>query len=88
MLEAIRFYDISAILQNVHVVLDNKTGYYMNNYANWDTYNIVYDKIFLTDEVKKAKQYQRFCLVRWTLMENISEVASIWSSYHVSEKVY
>lgn len=48
---------MSAILQNVYVVLDNRTGYYMNNYANWNMYNKVYDDIFFIDKVKKAKQY-------------------------------
>ena len=63
MLGAIRFYDMAAILQSVHVVPDGGTGYYVNNYADWDTYNTVYDDNFLTDGAKKAKQYQRSCLV-------------------------
>lgn len=57
MLGAIRFYDMSIILQSVHVVLDNRTRYYVNNYANWDMYNTVYDDNFFINGVKKAKQY-------------------------------
>ena len=58
---AIRFYDMSAILRSVHVVPDDGTRYYVNNYADWDTYNTVYDDNFFIDGVKKAKQYQRSC---------------------------
>ncbi|MCJ1470749.1 hypothetical protein MMC07_009396 [Pseudocyphellaria aurata] len=46
-LGTIRFYDMTAILRSVHVVLDNGNGYYVNNYADWDTYNTVYDDTFL-----------------------------------------
>ena len=50
-LGAIRFYEMFAILQSVHVVPDNGTGYYVYNYVNWDTYNTVYNDIFFTDGV-------------------------------------
>ncbi|MCJ1466077.1 hypothetical protein MMC07_004696 [Pseudocyphellaria aurata] len=46
-LGAIKFYDMTAILRSVHVVPDDKNGYYVNNYADWDTYNTVYDDTFL-----------------------------------------
>ena len=61
MLEAIKFYDKLPILQNVHVVLDNGNGYYVNNYVNWNTYNTVYDDIFFTNRVNKARRYKRVC---------------------------
>ena len=61
MLGAIKFYDMSAILQSVHIVLDDGTRYYMNNYTDWDTYNTVYNDNFFINKVKKAKQYQRSC---------------------------
>ena len=59
MLRAIRFYAMLAILQSVHVVPDDRNGYYVNNYVDWDTYNTVYDDTFFTDGVDKARRYKR-----------------------------
>ena len=58
-LGAIRFYEMSAILRSVHVVPDDGTGYYVNNYVDWDTYNTIYADTFFTDGVQKARQYKR-----------------------------
>ena len=59
MLGAIRFYGMSAILQSVHLVPDNGEGYYVNNYVDWDTYNIIYDDSFLENETRRAMQYEK-----------------------------
>ena len=59
MLGVIQFYGMSAILQNVHLVLDDREKYYVNNYFNWDTYNTVYDNSFLENKTRRAMQYKK-----------------------------
>ena len=64
MLRTIWFYEMSAILQNIYLVPDNGKGYYVNNYADWNTYNTVYDDSFLKDKTRKAMQYKKSYQVR------------------------
>jgi hypothetical protein len=36
-----RIYNISIVIQSAHVILSESEHYYVNNYVNWDTYNII-----------------------------------------------
>jgi hypothetical protein len=54
-----KIYDISNVVWNVHVVLSEFEHYYVNNYVNWDTYNIVYDENFLKNKIKRVQNYQK-----------------------------
>jgi hypothetical protein len=54
-----RIYDVSAMIKSVHVMSNDKNDYYVNNYANWDIYNTVYDEDFLNKRTRRAKTYSR-----------------------------
>ncbi len=53
------------ILQSLHVVLtitkrkkvEQKDFFYINNFVDWDTYNIFYDEDFLTNETRAVKKF-------------------------------
>jgi hypothetical protein len=53
-----KFYDISVVIKNVHVMLNERNDYYVNNYSNWNTYNIVYDEDFLRSDNRRIKSYK------------------------------
>ena len=59
MLRAIRFYRMSAILQSVHLVPDDRKRYYVNNYVDWDMYNTIYDDSFFEDGTRRVMQYKK-----------------------------
>ena len=60
-----RFYNMLTILRSLHVVstitkrkrIKQKDFFYINNFIDWDTYNIFYDKDFLTNETKAVKKF-------------------------------
>jgi hypothetical protein len=37
---------------------NEKDDYYVNNYSNWNTYNIVYDEDFLRSDNRRIKFYK------------------------------
>jgi hypothetical protein len=54
-------YNISNVIQSVHVIFSEIEHYYVNNYVNWNTYNIVYDENFLKNEARRAEKYKKNC---------------------------
>lgn len=52
-------FDMFSIVRSVHVVPDGKSGFYINNYSDWDVYNLIYDKAFLENGKRKVDQYRR-----------------------------
>jgi hypothetical protein len=60
-LKANRMYNISSVIQSVHVILSETEHYYVNNYVNWNRYNIVYDENFLKSEARRAEKYKKSC---------------------------
>ncbi len=53
-----RFFDVSVVIKSVHVMSNEKNDYYVNNYSNWDTYNIVYDEDFLRNDNRRIEFYK------------------------------
>ena len=56
-----QFYQMFTILHNAHVIsieLQNNT-YYINNYIDWNTYNIIYDSDFFSQEMRAACDYKK-----------------------------
>jgi hypothetical protein len=56
-----KIYDISIVIQSAHVTLNEFEHYYVNNYVNWDTYNIIYDENFLKKRIKRVEMFKRSC---------------------------
>jgi hypothetical protein len=54
-----RVYDISTVIQSAHVVFSESEHYYVNNYVNWDTYNIIYDENFLKKRINRIEMFKR-----------------------------
>ncbi len=60
-----KFYNMSTILQSLHVMLtitkrkkvEQKDFFYINNFVNWNTYNIFYDEDFLTNETRAVEKF-------------------------------
>ena len=49
------FFDMSTILRSAHIIPTNNLGsYYVNNYVDWDQYNIIFDPDFLTNGIRDA----------------------------------
>ena len=59
-LKMMKFYNMFSILQNVHVIFDDRDDYYVNNYADWNTYNTIYDVNFYDENISKIKKYRKF----------------------------
>ncbi len=60
-IDAWQFYQMFTILCSTHVIsirLQNDT-YYINNYIDWDTYNIIYDSDFFSQEIRMTCDYRR-----------------------------
>ncbi len=62
-----RFYNMLTILRSLHVVLtitkrkkvEQKDFFYINNFIDWNTYNIFYDEDFLTNETKAVEKFNK-----------------------------
>ncbi len=60
-----RFYNMLTILRSLHIVLtitkrkkvEQKDFFYINNFIDWDIYNIFYDKDFLTNETRTVEKF-------------------------------
>ncbi len=60
-----KFYNMSTILRSLHVVLtitkrkrvEQRDFFYINNFVDWDIYNIFYDKDFLTNETRAVEKF-------------------------------
>ncbi len=60
-----RFYNMSTILWSLHVVLtitkrkkvEQKDFFYINNFVDWNIYNIFYDKDFLTNKTRAVEKF-------------------------------
>jgi hypothetical protein len=49
------FFDMSTILRSAHIIPTGTTGlYYVNNYVDWDHYNIIFDPEFLVNGIRDA----------------------------------
>ena len=65
LLEASRFFHLHTILRSVHVVSVNDSHsesnknkfFYINNFNDWNSYNLIYKKNFLHKEMRIAKYY-------------------------------
>ena len=59
-LKTMKFYNMFSILRSVHVISDDRDNYYVNNYADWNTYNTIYDADFYDENISKIKKYRKF----------------------------
>ena len=49
------FLNMSRLLQSAHIIPTDNTGvYYVNNYIDWDQYNMIFDPDFLTNGICDA----------------------------------
>ncbi len=56
-LEYQRFYNMSTILWSAHLIsTESKKFFYVNNYINWDTFNILYEESFLKKRAWKTNK--------------------------------
>ncbi len=56
-LECQQFYNMSTILRSAHLIsTESKKFFYVNNYINWDTFNILYEESFLKKKVQKMNE--------------------------------
>ena len=47
------FFNMSTVLRSAHIIpTDNTSVYYINNYVDWDQYNIIFDPDFLTNGIR------------------------------------
>ncbi len=64
-IEGWRFYTMSTVLWSVHIISASLkkrqrikgTMYYLNNFIDWDSYNSIYEKDFLTKGTNVALYY-------------------------------
>ena len=56
-----QFYQMFTIFCSAHVILIRlwDDTYYINNYIDWNTYNIIYDSDFFSQEMRAACDYRR-----------------------------
>ncbi len=60
-----RFYNMLTILRSLHVVstitkqkkVKQRNFFYINNFIDWNIYNIFYDEDFLTNEMKVVEKF-------------------------------
>ncbi len=60
-----RFYNMSTILRSLHVMstitkrkkVEQKDFFYINNFIDWNIYNIFYDEDFLTNETRAVEKF-------------------------------
>ncbi len=65
LLEVSRFFHLHTILRSVHIVSANNISsnsnknkfFYINNFSDWNSYNLIYEKNFLHKETRIAKYY-------------------------------
>ncbi len=56
-LECQWFYNMNTILQSAHLIsTESKKFFYVNNYIDWDTFNILYEESFLKKKVQKTNE--------------------------------
>ncbi len=56
-LECWWFYNMSTILRSAHLIsIESKKFFYVNNYIDWDTFNILYEENFLKKRVRKTNK--------------------------------
>ncbi len=56
-LECRRFYNMSTILRSAHLIsTESKKFFYVNNYIDWDTFNILYEESFLKKKAWKTNK--------------------------------
>ncbi len=58
-LDVKRFFDMSSILRSAHMISNKRNEYYVNNYIDWDTYNIAYDNDFMRKDKIKINVYKK-----------------------------
>jgi hypothetical protein len=58
-LEVNRFYTVTNVIENAHVLFNDWDFYYVNNYIDWETYNTMNDETFLKSEISRAMNYKR-----------------------------
>ncbi len=60
-----KFYNMLIILRSLHVVstitkwkkVKQKDFFYINNFIDWNTYNIFYNEDFLTNEMRAVEKF-------------------------------
>ncbi len=63
-LECRQFYNMSTILRSAHLIsTESKKFFYVNNYIDWNTFNILYEESFLKKKVRKTNELAS--LDRW-----------------------
>jgi len=81
------FFHLHTILKSVHVVSVNNNHnesnknkfFYINNFNNWDSYNLIYKKNFLHKEMKVAEYY--FKCESWRYLKLIQSHCRQKSNY-------
>lgn len=76
-----RFYELSIVLRNAHLISIDSNTFYVNNYVNWNQYNIIYDEKFLVKSVRVAEVYRKRKL-RWLRMRSSLLKRSSISEWH------
>ncbi len=67
-LECWWFYNMNTILWSAHLIsTESKKFFYVNNYIDWNTFNILYEKSFLKKRVWKMNELAS--LNRWEKMK-------------------
>lgn len=53
-----RFFEMHDILRSAHIVPTEREGhYYVNNFVDWDQYNIIYDPDFMAKGIRVADKF-------------------------------
>lgn len=58
-LKALHIFTLDTILKNIYIVLNSEKKFYVNNYSNQNSYNILYNENFINIDTKKAIQYRK-----------------------------
>lgn len=58
-LRALKMFDMSSIVRSVHMMPNRKSRFYVNNYSDWNTYNSIYNEVFLENGKRRADQYRK-----------------------------
>jgi hypothetical protein len=72
-----KFFNVFVMIRNVHLILNEWDNYYLNNYANWNTYNIIYDENFLRNNNQKITRYKKKNNIKICIIHQIFEECSL-----------
>lgn len=64
-LRALQMFNLSIVQQSIRMMPDRGDEFYVSNYLDWNTYNIVYNSDFLNNCTKRAKKYKKQQYIYW-----------------------